>query len=309
MSSKEINISEIEAYFEGKLDAGQQQALEERLKTDTEFTAAFQDYNLLLDGLKVNQQDYFKSQLETWSSSWASIDEEQIQQIQWYVMGNLSENGKLQFEAQMAQDEALAQKVSAYRKIIDGLHTERDQRFRQLMENWSQRHQTQPAAKVRRLSVSAKWIIAAAAIVLLLGIGLNWYAQNSFSNEALFSAHYKPWLKENVMGPEQLRQNAIAQELEKAHQLLENQSYREAEQAFQQILTQIPNASLDNFNSRYFEENASWNLLLAQLGQDKLNPAFFERLSAIATQNGHTYQASAEALQSKLNSWMYQIIE
>ena len=309
MPSKEIDINQIEKYIDHQLDASEKLAFEKELQQNPELAQALQDYRKIFEGLKLNQNSNFKDNLQAWSQEWQELDTENFQLIHWYLEGVLSPNVKQQVESKMESDTGFKDKVSAYQKIFEGFQTERDQTFRKKLASFARAYEQQHKKPARIISLPARWTIAAAVVILLLGIGLNWMAESRFSNEAFFSDSYQPWLKENVMGKEAIPMDTFAILLENAHQFMEEKQFAAAEAAFQNIIPQIENAQLDAFNKNYFLENAQWNLLLARLAQNKIDNVFMGQLQVIADNPEHSYHQKAQALQRNLSSLMRWMVE
>ena len=121
--------------------------------------------------------------------------EKQIEQIEAFLLGKLSEEENQRLASLMKSDPEFAKEVEAYRKIQEGFWAQKAREKHAKVATWSEELEEQ-APQVRPISktTSFKWLPLAASIAVVLGTGggLKFVAEKNYSNEALLTLYQAP---------------------------------------------------------------------------------------------------------------------
>ena len=315
MPSENNQIEIIEQYLKGELSKAERADLEAKIAEDAALSTEVEAYRQLMEGFGAIQMSDFSKDMQEWEKEWRALDQEEIEVIEWYISGKLSGNALEQFEERVAKDINFAEKVNQYKSVLDGLGAMQMNEFAQLMEGWNlDTNQTsqeaivktmprKEEAKVVGLRPIFRRLAVAAAILVLLFAGANWYANANYSNEQIIANLYEGPRSQTVMGDNENTLRAIDEQYKAAHTLFQNEQYTEAIQAFDQLLVALPQSGLDQFTANYYKENAEWNRILAQLGDGADNAQVVQDLELIANADKHDYKDKAQDLLSKMNSF------
>ena len=88
-----------------------------------------------------------------------------------------------------------------------------------------------------------------------------------------------------------------------AHRSLQANQFKQAIQEFTDLGSTLEALDLDPLAKSYYEDNVEWSLLLAQLGNDEMGNDFRAKLEQMKKDQTHEYQAQAQTLLSKLDSF------
>ncbi|MCB0572746.1 MAG: hypothetical protein KDC66_23420 [Phaeodactylibacter sp.] len=305
MPSNLYDIEPIERYLLGQMEPAERVAFEALLQADEGHRAEVENYRRLFGGFAAIRSEAFRKLALLWEAE-ADAASDEVELIEWYLNGQLQGPGRNAFEERMLSDEHLAGEVEAYRQLHYGFSAARSEVFRDKLEGWESAKSSPVALKAAsRRPLLYRIAAAAAAVLLLAGFGLNWYANSHYSRPALVASYYQPPRSETIMGNDQPTLTTIAQQFTRANELFQKQHYAEAYQAFDGLLGSLPAAGLDKFNHQYFLEQSEWNRLLAAMAMDTppLDPAGEAR--RIAGADGHEFQAEAKRLSRQLQSVWY----
>lgn len=298
-----FNLAQIEAYLNNTLTPEERTQFEQALQAEPELAKEVAAYRKLMTGFSGLKSENFGAKLQQWNNEWNDYEEEES--IEWYIQGQLSAPLAQQLEAKMETDDAFKRKVNEYRTLFSGFSGLHTQAFADKLTDWEAQASVVPIAKkpkVRRL-----WprLAVAASVLLVVGMGLRWYAQSTYANHQLFEAYYTAPKSENTLGNDAPGLSQVAADFAEAHQNLQADRPEAAAQQFEQLLTQLSEQKLDDFNQKYYTEQTEWNLILAQLKTDAPKQQLIDELQAIADQADHSFQAEARALQAELQSFWY----
>jgi tetratricopeptide (TPR) repeat protein len=260
--------------------------------------------------------------------------QDQYELIEKYLNGEFTDMELVAFENAMQTDAALRRLVKLYetgsKALAQQVATDPHQATLQTtLEQLGKQYFTsaKPEKKPSPLSIRTRriWQFAvAASILLLIFVGLKWYANQYYTTEILLAQNYRPASvpatrsgnDQNLLQPayqayrqknytEALRifaalspenpQYAEAQ-LFSGYAYFESRQYTQAIQAFDLVLQR---------NDARYHDNAEWHRLLAALaGKDKNSNTY---LSAILTNPQHAYYTEAQRLQKQMKSWLYDL--
>lgn len=304
MPANLYNIETIERYLRRQMDTSEQAAFESQLEAEEGYRQEVAAYQQLLEGFDAARSEDFIGKLEGWEAQ-AEAASDEVELIEWYWNGALQGPGRVAFEERLQQDAGFAAEVAAYRQLFEGFDAARSENFIGKLEGWEKSQTPKPELRVAGRRPLLYRIAAAAAVLLLIGFGLNWYATAYYSNAVLVADYYQAPRSEAIMGANQPGLTEIARQFEQANALFQEKQYPEAYQAFDALLATLPSATLDNFNRRYYREQAEWNRLLAALALDNPPINLKEEVDRIANTEGHEFQPAAQKLSRQLQSVWY----
>lgn len=304
---KEIDISTIEQYLSGGMPEQDASEFEQSMQEDEDLRMEVIAYQRLFTGFKALQEETFVNQLGQWNKEWEEIDQEEITLIEAYHQGTLNSTLHQQIETRIAHDDSFAQKVKAYQDLFSGFEGLQSESFSHKLKGWASSSEgvaekQQTEAKVRSLRPIFTRIAIAASFLLLLGLGINWYANNNYSSEQLIANYYKVPSNSNTMGENPQQANQINTLFEKAHQLLQNGAYDEAFVTFTQLEPLIAKIEEDPFTKAYYENNIEWNKALSALAGNKTEKETLRLLEQIRNNPEQEYQQEAISLINQLES-------
>lgn len=305
MPSEFYDIDSLERYLTRRMAEEERAAFEGRLQQEEDLRRELAAYRPLLESFRALRAEDFRLQMQSWEEQWAQAGTDETELIEWYLDGELPGPARRRVEQRMAEDEAFSREVAAYRQLREGFDAARTEDFRTKLERWEKDRPARTARLWPRLA-------AAAAVLLLIGLGFNWYVQANFSAEAIAEAYYQPPPGGATMGEAPGLPEAVSQRFEAANRLFKEGRYPEAFQAFDALLAELPAAPIDELTRTFYRENSEWSRLLAALGMNAGQspaqpPAFDLRAEArrIAATEGHEFQEPARALLRKLDSPLY----
>lgn len=265
------------------------------------------------------------------------MDDQLLDKIEKYFNGTLSEQEKKAFDAAIEQDTALAAAVDNFSINNDAIKLLIEDNLRIELENLRAEEsleegtnvvsikKNKPVAKMRILRI---YLAAAVSIALLLGFfGMSW-AGNNYSDSALSEGIYDGCNMPNVRSDSNTLhpflegitaynsgdyskaipffQGIVVDDPRYAeaqfylgHTLLKNKDFSKAANQFKKV--QILN------DLRYMED-AEWHQGIAQLSAGETNNEFQTLLNKITTEQNHTFNSQATALQNKLNSFWRKLV-
>ncbi len=117
--------------------------------------------------------------------------------IEAYLENNLSPQAKLDFEEQLAANEALKAEVEKHRMLKEVVADGESMAFREKLRSAEQEY-TKSIPKERSKPVWLSWKIAA-GIAALIGLGLFFLFSTNTSKDALFEQYFRPYPAEDVV--------------------------------------------------------------------------------------------------------------
>lgn len=242
-------------------------------------------------------------------------EEKNIELIESYLAGTLSERERADFEKRCAENKDFAAEVEDYSLIMKEINSSQAHVFTQKLKTWEDEiaeRETRVIPLRRILSIAATFLI----VVLAGGYMASQYF-NSQNSEELFTAYFKPYqdvISQRSNDADPLQQgmdlynqgdyaNAIphlksfldshpAQRDVKCYlgiSLLASDQTIEAKKVFEELVPHEPDL---------FTEIAEWNLALAHLKLDEKD-LLKRSLEGIIAQPDHLYKTQAESLYSK----------
>lgn len=278
MHTEDYDITIIEPYLTGQLEAGAAARFEAQLAQDEALQADTAQYRRLFDGLGALRSLAYADKIAGWEA-----------------------------EAQLAESEA------EYAPVLEGLAALRSENLRGKMTGWETAHQAEaPVVKtaiVKSLRpVFVRRLAVAASILLLLAVGLSWYAMGNYSAEKLAESYYRMPNIGNTMGGEQTLRSRLESRFADAHRLMEQKSYSDALIAFGEVLTLSRAAGLDETRMRYYSDQVSWNRVLILLAQKAPEPELRAALEQVAGDPQHEYREKATELKRQLDSFWRKLV-
>lgn len=222
-----------------------------------------------------------------------------LENIEQYLRGRMTETERLDFEREMAADAALREEVEAYRRVFDGFQAARSEQFADKLLQWDTDSEQAPmTAKVVSIRRYLRPLAAAAALLLLVGIGLRWYAVKHYSNQAIVASMYvAPNLSGTMGDAGQASESSFMNFVKSGNRDVTNGLYGAALLKFEHALDILPEAGLDEFTQKYWRDNLTWSMALARLAIG--NPQWELDVQRIADDNSHEYRQKALELQNR----------
>ena len=195
--------------------------------------------------------------------------------------------------------------MSDYQDIFAGLGSLASDELASNMQAWEKAQplaSASPPTPLRKLRpVWIKWA-AAAAVILCLGIGLNWQVNSNYSNTALLADNYIAPGSRDLMGNNTPTITRIQQLRTMAHAKFVGKEYALAIPLFDQVITEVESSELDALTKKSYKENAEWNKALAMIADNRSQNSVIGQLEKIASTSGHEYQEKANQLIQKMKS-------
>lgn len=222
-----------------------------------------------------------------------------LEKIEQYLRGRMTETERLDFEREMAADVPLREEVEAYRKIFDGFQAARSDQFAEKLLQWdAESDQAATPAKVVSIRHFLRPLAAAAALLLLVGIGLRWYAVKHYSDKAIVASMYvAPNLSGTMGDAGQASESSFMTFVKSGNRDVTNGLYGTALLKFEHALDILPEAGFDEFTQKYWRDNLSWSMALSRLA--KGDPQWELDVQRIANDNSHEYRQKALELQDR----------
>lgn len=243
------------------------------------------------------------------------------EQIEKYLDGLMSDDERMQFEAQLESDQAFAAEVASYALARKALAQEARSRMRQQAE---QAYQNYDGSEKQQSTKSNTLLRIAAAVALLvaLGAGYFWMSGSADSPQELYAAYYAP-VEASASRAASTDEEAA---LQAAVTTYKNKDFDAALGQFQK-LTESANATVATeatlfLGACFLEKNQPEKTIETLAGIDSQSVAYFskaqwytalahllaghsdkaaETLKTISTTNKHYKQSEATELLEKLN--------
>ncbi|KAA3624231.1 MAG: hypothetical protein DWQ02_23325 [Bacteroidetes bacterium] len=308
MDPRQINIETIEAYFQGKLSPSEQQTLENEISSNPDLASEIDAYRKIFTGLDVLGNVSFKHKLEEWSEEWKSSDGEESMLIEAYLKDDLHPDLNSATEERIKSDPDFAKKVEQYKTIISGLNALESQEFKGKMKTW-EAEKTAPSRQGVVIRPLFRRMAIAASFLLVVSIGLKWYATTNFGPNAVIEAAYFRPETGGTMGseiPEDIQ--VVEKQFASAHDFMENQEYEMALEAFDNVLMSLDIADFPESRKDAIRDNTLYSIALAQIAMEEEPEEIQEQLNElISTTSDSFYKSKAEELLSKLDSFWFKL--
>ncbi len=303
MEENNTRLEQIERFLTGAMAAPERADFDRLMAEDETLRAAVSDYSTLIGGFNQMKEVAFQAQMQEWNQAWASSDE--AEWIEAYVKGDLHPELENKISARLKTDTALATRVAEYKQLISGFSSMQDQAFANKLQEWDKSHaEDKKPATVRSLRPVFMRIAAAASVLLVLGIGFNWYAQNNYTGTILAESYYQEPSTGNTLGGENSK-DQLMELFEDAHREYTQGQYDAAVRNFDNLLVTLADSDLEDSARKYFEENAFWTRALALIAQGEDLTRAKASLYVIANNPDNEYQKKAEELLKQLDSVFY----
>ena len=312
MSKEHYSTEDIERYLEGQMDTKEARLFQAAIDQDHELQSEVEAFNKLIHGLRLYGSETFRNKIVDWENDWQASATDDGELIEWYLSEQLGK-GKAIVEDRIQKDKTFAMDVDKQRQLNAGFEAMSSEKFAEQMDSWE--HNTEEEAIIKPLKTKASPLftirsIAAAIIFLVVAGGIiYWYANANYGQIALTSNLYHAPKPENIMGEGTESISDLSKSLEYSASLLEQGHYDEAFLSFDQLLSQVQQQeSLDDFNRIYFTESAEWYRLLAAQATNTPPMELESEVKRIASSTGHSHQEEAIALQHKMQSFWYWLV-
>ncbi|MCB9054089.1 MAG: hypothetical protein H6556_32200 [Lewinellaceae bacterium] len=305
MPSERYDIETIERYLTHQMEGSERAEFEARLQADEGYRQELEAYRPILEGMQSLRNQNFRRQVNAWEEEWQQPGAADTELIEWYLNGELTDGARKSVEKRMEKDEAFAREVAAYRQVHEGFDAARAEAFRHKMVGWEKDKGQETTLRPAHRRPLWPRLAAAAAILFLLGLSFNWYLQANFSAGAIVETYYQPPLDEGIMGDKPASAETTSQSYQAAHRLFRQQQYPAAYEAFNNLLGQLPTASIDELSRTYYREHSEWNRLLAALATSPPPIDLKSEAQRIAAIDGHEFQPQAKILLRTLQSPFY----
>lgn len=293
-------LEQLEAHRAGKLSETEHKSLQEALDALPQGQEEAAVYNRLwggLEALRAEEQQLLFNELE---QAWQTTDDTEL--IEWYLAGELSPANAKAFEERKKNDLTFAKMVEEQTQLSAGFAALREDDFRQNLRKWEQK-EVQPTAKQRELRPNwARLGTIAASVLVLIVAGLGWFSHQDYTNEAIVDRFYQHPPVGNMMGADQEEQNAYLNNFTDAHAALKKGDYALAVRLLEDLSTQIPPAAFNEDDTKYYQDNLDWSIVLAKVGEGTDPEEINNRLERILSEPTHTYYQKAQDLQKDLQS-------
>lgn len=295
---------QLERQFRGTLSAEEEEALRERLATNEALREEAAQFRSLWRGFEALQESAFRSQLTSWEQAEAAVDQDEL--MEWYVNDQLSPENRERVAARISSDPATAAAYVQYQQLTKGLQQAQTDDFKDRMQKWeAQAQNTTPVRSIRRLFTRP--VAVAAAVLVLLFVGANWYADTNYANGPMadqFVDAQQPVI-DIVLGdnpPAGDPNRNFLVDFAEARQMLQKGEYEAALVAFTDLQTTLMDTDFSEKQITYYQDHLEWNYLLARLGSGDTGNDFDLRLKSIADNELHTCQEVAQELLAQLQS-------
>jgi hypothetical protein len=217
------------------------------------------------------------------------------ERIEAYLAGSLDPEQKLAFEQQLASDPDLQNTVYRHRKASVAINYALRESLKERLQAIDR--EAIPAAGPSHLRIRLIRFAAAASILVLLAVGLHFYAYRNYTTSAIAERMFAE------TRPEQFRgggDTAVASDdaFTQAGQLFHAHKY---ELAAQEYLAIIDSNSL-------LKGKAEWNLVLCYYAEDPTSPRFKALFDKILADPNHDYHAHAVKLRNMMHGTLYRIV-
>lgn len=313
----ELSTEQIEktlAAFRGRQTPIAAQAWSAELAQSPELATEVQTYNTILDGLAAQANLNFQTQIEQLEGAAANDDDAEL--IEWYYLGELSPARMERVEIRAAHDPAFAQLMTASKSLYDGFASLRSMNFKAQMADWESQNTREVKTETAKVVTLPKRkpilrrLAIAAAVLLVAGFGLRWYASQNFSTNTLVAqAQVEPRTGSllSARGAQADPVKVLKEDIQSAYKQLEVGNYEAAQTAFTLLQKRVADEVPNGPRKQALIDNLAWNTLLAQIGSDGMTAKHQTQLKAFAENTQFNYRNQATDLLEKTESLWYRI--
>ena len=303
----QITPEQIEAYYFGTLPEADRVSFEQQLQEDDQIRQEVATYLQILDGFMAKKSQSFLQQMQGWEQDNQHQEQDELALIESYLEQSLHPSNQERVEERMKKDPGFAAKVKQYSQLLDGFSAKRSNTFKDKLQSWEQdspvRELPRSKSKVRPLT---RWLAIAASFLVVLSLGLNWYASSNYSSAALANASYQKPLSNKTMGNKSEDKSAWLNRFTEAQNQFQNNDYFKARSTFQALLAEISELELDAYTEKLYQDQLDWYVTLSWLGMNERDKAL-NRVQLIAQNTEHDYQSHAQELLQKIDSFWYRL--
>lgn len=313
MDPRQVNIESIELYLKGAMSPEEARAFEAKLKSDSVLAGELEAYKVIFSGFQGLAGAEFGQKLESWSSEWKDSDEEETMLIEAYLKAELHPELIKEVEARLSSDKAFAEKIGQYRKLLAGFETISNEDFKNKIQTWEKQspgkgltNRRNSGAIIRPLY---RRLAIAASFLLVISVGLKWYASSNFSeNKLVETAYFRPETGGTMGGQDPETVLIVEQQFAEAHDLMEEGQYEMAAESFDNVLMSLDVTAFSESRKTAIKDNATFSQALALLavGEDVSEvKVLLEEL--IRETEDNFYKTRAQELLEKINSFWFKI--
>ncbi len=308
MNKNNVDLERIEAYLKNQMSFSDRQFFEQELKADEKLRTEVEVYRELFLGLKSLSIEELAQELasEVKKKKPEPKKETEMELIESYLHNKLSIEQKQAVEAELAENPELGKEVEQYQLLFHGFKALRIERLAQEMRSWSKSRLTRVVTpKAQQAKVFGIWRIAAvaASLILILGLGLKWYASNSLGDQALADTFFEAYFEDNTLSAEKsVSGESISRGFEKAEEAFNRGDFEMAANEYTQLKTLLIDFPLDPSMKKAYLELAEWNQTLAMLLQDPGSEQAKMKLNEISRQQDHSFNKKANELKAKVDN-------
>jgi hypothetical protein len=234
-----------------------------------------------------------------------------ITYIKDYLDGKLSDSDLKEFEAQLAVDESLKKELKQYATLFSGFKYLGEESFEEDVKKWGTELKNQDNTKVisnkkRSISPLYRQMALAASVLIIIAFGMNFWANQNYSNEVLSDNFYSAPITSGTMGSNDQLLKPLNELFEKAHKYYQDGEYAKSLDAFKYISNVLANnqTQMDQLSYKFYFENTEWTKVILWLKMGRTDtPTFKQTLDFIANNPNHAYSKNAQELKSKLNGF------
>jgi anti-sigma factor RsiW len=302
---------QLERAFRGTLSEQEAAMLRDRIESDAAFREAAAQYRTLWRGFAELQESAFRARMTAWEAAETGVDQDEL--LEWYVTDQLSPENRERVAARISSDPATAAAYVQYQQLAKGFAQVQTEDFQDRLQTWEAQARTAtPVRSIRRSFIRS--VAAAAAVLVLLFVGANWYADAHYANGPMadqFVDAQQPVI-DIVLGdnsPAGDPNRNFLVDFAEARQMLQKGEYEAALVAFTDLQTTLMDTDFSEKQITYYQDHLEWNHLLARLGSGDTGNDFDLRLKSIADNELHTCQEVAQELQAQLQSVWRQLAD
>jgi hypothetical protein len=314
MKQEYFDIEQIDRYLEKQMSGEELKQYEIGLAQSPELQSEVTAYKQLIDGLHTLGSATFQQKVEQWENEWVSVHIDDTELIEWYLNKELAKAGDRMVEGRIKDDPVFAKAVEDQQSLLDGFAMVKSENFIQQLEKNTTSTKSDPVetslkvvSKRKNIGIIRR-LAAAILVIVVLGSTLYWYASQNYSSSSITASLYEAPRTEQTMGDAEDKENLLVSKYMNAHELMAEQQYDEAFLAFNRLLDEIKEASIDDFNRQYLTEETEWNRLLAAQAMSTPPVDVEQEAKRIANQDGHGKKKEALQLLERIHSFWYRIV-
>lgn len=293
-------LAQLEAYQAGKLSETEHKSLQQALDALPEGQKEAAVYGRLWAGLDALRSEEVYELFAEREEEWQETDDTEL--IEWHLAGALSPDNANALKERKKNDQAFAKMVEEQEQLSTGFTALKEDDFRQNLRKW-EKNEIDATAKQRDLRPNwSNYVAIAASVLVLIVAGFGWFTHQDYTDEAIVERFYQQPPVGNMMSGGQEAQDVYLTDFAEAHAALKKGDYPLAVELLENVSTQIPPADFNEDDTKYYQDNLDWSILLAKVGQGADGVEITTRLERILSDSTHTYFKKAQSLEEDLQS-------